>query len=76
MGYKKKGSKASLQASSVLAAILIFSGLLLGGKFAMLGAALALGEPTIFPFLLFLFSCKHTMSCPPPPPPGRYLTDP
>ena len=43
MGYKKKGSKASLQASTILGSILILAGVLMSGKFGMVGAGLALG---------------------------------
>ena len=43
MGYRKKGSKASLKASGSLAALLLAAGYLMGGPYATAGLALALG---------------------------------
>ncbi len=44
MGYKKKGSTASLKASGGFAAVLVLAGYLIGGPYNAIGLGLALGE--------------------------------
>lgn len=43
MGYRKKGSKASLKASATIAALLLAGGYLMGGPYATAGLVIALG---------------------------------
>ena len=44
LGYRKKGSKASLKASGSFAALLLAAGYLMGGAYASAGLAIALGK--------------------------------
>jgi len=44
VGYKKKGSTASLKASGGFAAALVVAGYLIGGPYTTVGLGLALGE--------------------------------
>ena len=46
MGYRKKGSKASLKASGTVAALLLAAGYLMGGPYATAGLVIALGART------------------------------
>ena len=58
MGYKKKGSTASLKASGGFAAVLVLAGYLIGGPYTTVGLGLALGE-WCFPSPLFLWWMHH-----------------
>ena len=44
MGYRKKGSTASLKASGAVATVLLIAGILIGGRFTGTGLILALGK--------------------------------
>ena len=50
MGYRKKGSTASLKASGAVATVLLIAGILTGGRFNRAGLILALGECNIVGF--------------------------
>lgn len=54
MGYKKKGSQASLRASGGVATALLVAAALMGGPYHSIGLALALGALySLRPHLLF-----------------------
>ena len=44
MGYRRKGSKASLKASGTISALLLAAGYLMGGPYATAGLVIALGD--------------------------------
>ena len=54
MGYRNKGSTASLKASGAVATVLLIAGILIGGPFNGAGLSLALGESNTARFAVCL----------------------